>query len=339
MSISLGKLVSAIGASLSDEAVADTIIKRVAPVQEAGPGEISFISNPKYIKHLSETHATAVIMSAELAEQSPVTAIIADNPYVAYARAAAQLNPPLKQPAGIHGTAVVVDSADIASTAVISANVVIDAGASIADGCSIGAGSYIGAGVSVGKDSILNANVSVYHGCQIGERAIIHSNAVIGSDGFGFANDSGRWVKVPQTGIVKIGDDVEIGASTTIDRGAIDATIIGNGVKLDNQIQIAHNVKIGDHTAIAGCSGVAGSTTIGSHCTIAGMCTIVGHIELTDNVHITAMSLITKSINKPGSYSSGTPFEDTASWRKNSVRFRQLDKLAKQLSQLLKKTK
>lgn len=338
MVYTLGKLASETGAHLTDETFAATEIHSVAPVQHAGLGQISFISNPKYKKFLTETSASAVIVTEALAADSPVPALISNNPYVTYARIAALLSPWMMPQGSVHASAVVAASATVHETAFIGPNAVIDEDAVIGQNCSIGAGCYIGPRVIIGEQSRINANVSIYNDCKIGKRNIIHSAAVIGADGFGFANDNGRWVKVPQTGAVVIGDDVEIGASTTIDRGALDDTVIEEGVKLDNQIQIAHNVRIGAHSAIAGCSGVAGSTTIGKYCTIAGMCTIVGHIELVDNVHVTAMSLITKSITRAGSYSSGTPFEETASWRKNSVRFRQLDEIARRLNGLEKKS-
>lgn len=338
MTHTLGELAEKVGAQLSDASHADCVITRVAPLQRASTSDICFLANPKYTKHLADSHASAVIVTAELAEQSPIPALISDNPYATYARIAAILKPAFVPEAEIHASAVVHESAQIDASVYIGPNAVIDAGVVIKQGSLIGPGCYVGRHSLIGEQCRINANVSIYHNCKIGNRTIIHSGAVIGADGFGFANDEGQWVKVPQTGGVSIGDDVEIGASTTIDRGALEDTVIEDGVKLDNQIQVAHNVYIGAHTAIAGCSGIAGSTRIGKYCTIAGMCTIVGHIELADHVHITAMSLITKSIDKAGSYSSGTPFEETASWRKNSVRFRQLDQLSKRLGKLEKKS-
>jgi len=334
MVFTLAELASKTGAQLNNKSFADLEIQSIAPVQSATAGSISFIANPKYKKHLALTQATAVIINKELAAEFTGAALISNNPYATYARIAALLSPAHMPAAEIHATAVVHESAKIGQGCYIGPNTVIEAEVSIGNNCYLAAGIFIGHGAIVGADTRINANVSIYNQCVLGERNIVHASAVIGADGFGFANDEGRWIKVPQTGAVKLGDDVEIGASTTIDRGAIDDTVIEDGVKLDNQIQIAHNVHIGAHTAIAGCSGVAGSTTIGRHCTIAGMCTIVGHIELVDNVHVTAMSLITKSIKKPGSYSSGTAFEETASWRKNSVRFKQLDLISRRLQQL-----
>ena len=338
MEYTLGELSSSTGVPLNNEQFVDVVIQSVAPVQAASLGNISFIANPKYKKHLANCNASAVILSADLAQDYEGAALISENPYATYARVAALLSPAAMPAPEIHASTVVHDTAEIGEGCYIGPNTVIEANVIIEDNCYLAAGIYIGNNSKIGAGSRINANVSIYNDCIIGKRNIIHAGAVIGSDGFGFAQDDGQWVKVPQTGGVDIGDDVEIGASTTIDRGALDDTVIGCGVKLDNQIQIAHNVHIGDHSAIAGCSGVAGSTTIGKHCTIAGMCTIVGHIELVDHVHITAMSLITKSIKKPGSYSSGTAFEKTSSWRKNSVRFKQLDLISRRLQQLEKKS-
>ena len=338
MGYTLGELSSSTGVQLSNQQYADVTIHSVAPVQTASEGDISFIANPKYKKHLTNSNASAVILSAELARDYNGAALISENPYATYARVASLLSPVVMPEQEIHATAVVHESTKIGTGCYIGPNTVIEANVTIEDNCYLAAGIYIGNDSKIGAETRINANVSVYNGCSIGKRNIIHAGAVIGSDGFGFAQDNGQWIKVPQTGGVSIGDDVEIGASTTIDRGALNDTVIGQGVKLDNQIQIAHNVQIGDHTAIAGCSGVAGSTTIGKHCTIAGMCTIVGHIELVDHVHITAMSLITKSVKKPGSYSSGTAFEETSSWRKNSVRFKQLDLISRRLQQLDKQS-
>ncbi len=338
MSYTLGELAAKTNVSLNDQQYVDLVISAIAPVQSAAPGQISFIANPKYKKHLTDTQASAVIIHPSLVDDCSGAALISQNPYATYARIASLLSPAHMPEPQIHNSAVVDASAVIGEGCYIGPNCVIEAGASVAENCYLAAGVFIGSSSKVGSGSRLNANVSIYNGCQLGERVIVHSSAVIGADGFGFANEDGQWVKVPQTGGVRIGNDVEIGASTTIDRGAIEDTVIETGVKLDNQIQIAHNVHIGAHTAIAGCSGVAGSTTIGKYCTIAGMCTIVGHIQLADHVHITAMSLITKSISKAGSYSSGTGFEETASWRKNSVRFKQLDVISRRLQQLEKQS-
>lgn len=336
MKYTLGQLASLTGVRLNDESYSDLEIKAVAPVQSAKVSDISFCANPKYKKHLSECNASAVILKEDLVSGFNGASLISQNPYATYAQVAALLSPVDVPASEIHPTAVIHESASIGLNCYIGPNTVIEANVVVGNDCVLIAGVYIGKSSVIGEGTRLNANVSIYNDCIIGKRNIIHSAAVIGADGFGFANDQGRWIKVPQTGGVVLGDDVEVGASTTIDRGAIENTVIEEGVKLDNQIQIAHNVRIGAHTAIAGCSGVAGSTTIGKYCTIAGMCTIVGHIELADKVHITAMSLITKSIKESGSYSSGTAFEETSQWRKNSVRLKQLDTLSRRLQQLEK---
>lgn len=338
MKYTLGELASKTGVRLNDDSFANLEIEAIAPVQSASAGKISFCANPKYIKYLVACQATAVILKEELVNSFSGAVLISSNPYVTYAQVASLLSPADVPAAEIHVTAVVHETAKIGKDCYIGPNSVIEEGVIIEDGCLLIAGVYIGKSSVVGSGTRINANVSVYHNCILGKRNIIHSAAVIGADGFGFANDDGKWIKVPQTGGVVLGDDVEIGASTTIDRGALDNTVIEDGVKLDNQIQIAHNVRIGAHTAIAGCSGVAGSTVIGKHCTVSGMCTIVGHIELADNVHVTAMSLITKSITQAGSYSSGTAFEETNSWRKNSVRFKQLDAISRRLHKLENKS-
>lgn len=338
MKYTLGELASRTGVPLNNESYSGLEIETVAPLQSATAGSISFCANPKYKKHLAQSQASAVILNETLADGFNGASLVSKNPYATYAQVAALLSPPDSPDAEIHPTAVIHATAKIGNDCYIGPNTVIEAGAVIEAGCLLVAGVYVGKHSRIGEGSRINANVSIYHGCEIGKRNIIHSAAVIGADGFGFAQDNGKWIKVPQTGGVVTGDDVEVGASTTIDRGAIADTVIEDGVKLDNQIQIAHNVRIGAHTAIAGCSGVAGSTVIGKYCTIAGMCTIVGHIELADHVHVTAMSLITKSIKKPGSYSSGTAFEETTSWRKNSVRFKQLDVISRRLHDLENKT-
>ena len=229
---------------------------------------------------------------------------------------------------------LVAEGADVHPTASIGPFVAIESGVVIGAGSSIGSHSSIGEGSQIGEGCQIAASVQIYHGVRIGDRVVLHSGVVIGSDGFGFANDKGVWVKIPQIGGVEIGDDVEIGANTTVDRGALENTVIGNGVKMDNQIQVAHNVQIGDHTAIAGCVGIAGSAKIGRYCGIGGGAGILGHLEITDGVQVTAMSLVTKSIKDPGIYSSGTSVEPSKLWHKNYARFRQLDEMARRIKAL-----
>ncbi|BFM15289.1 UDP-3-O-(3-hydroxymyristoyl)glucosamine N-acyltransferase [Maricurvus nonylphenolicus] len=305
-------------------------------LQDATIGQLAFLANPVYQKYLATTKASAVIIHPKQADAYSGNKLIIGNPYLAYARLTERFAPQLAQDAGVHATASVDPSAEIAANAVIGANAVVDAGAHIGAGVVVGAGSYVGADSIIGEGTRLYANVSVYHGVSIGKNGIFHSGSVIGADGFGFAPSDQGWVKIHQLGGVVIGDNVEVGAGTTIDRGALDDTVIADGVILDNQVQIAHNVRLGENTAIAGCVAVAGSTHIGKNCTIGGKAGIIGHLQITDNVHVTAMSLVTKSITESGSYSSGTGVDKTEKWRKNAARFAQLDKLARRLAKLEK---
>lgn len=315
----------------------DCTVERIATLGNATPGSISFLADPRYRKHLQDCRASAVIIPASEREHCPVNALISDNPYLSYARASALFAPQpeaegelLDPSATIHPQATVGAGVRVGPQAVIARGAVLD------DGVTVGAGAVIGENSVIGADSLIHANVTIYHDCRIGKRAVIHSGAVIGSDGFGFANDNGQWVKIHQLGRVVIGDDVEIGANTSIDRGAIEDTLIADGVKLDNQIQVAHNVRIGKHTAMAGCVGIAGSAEIGEHCAIGGGVGILGHLKIADQVTVTAMSLVPNSINKAGVYSAGTPLEPKAQWQKNYVRFKQLDDMARRIKKLEK---
>ncbi len=311
-------------------------ISGVATLTHAQAGDITFLTNPRYRKFLEQTRAGAVILAEGDVALCPVDALVSRNPYLTYAHVAALFAPAPAGVAGIHPAATVSPDAQIAPDAVIGPNVVIEQGVQVGAGAIIGPGCVLEANVSIGAATRLVGNVTVYHSCRIGSRCLIHAGAVIGSDGFGFAPDRGTWVKVPQLGRVIIGDDVEIGANTSVDRGAIEDTVIEDGVKLDNQIQVAHNVKIGAHTAMAGCVGIAGSAVIGKHCAIGGGAGILGHLEIADGVTVTAMSLVTKSIKEPGVYSSGTPLDRSEQWHKNAVRFKQLDDMARRLRQLEK---
>ena len=329
MAFTLGELARQVGGKVHGDA--DCIIRAVATLQNAQPGEITFLANPRYRKYLSATRASAVILSADAQADCPVIAWVVDNPAVAYARAAALLHPIPAAVPGIHPSAYVSPDATIHASASIGPQCVVEAGVQIDAGVTIGPGCFIGEHSRVGADSRLLAHVTLCHGSHIGRRVLIHPGAVIGSDGFGLANDAGKWVKIPQLGRVRIGDDVEIGANTTIDRGALEDTVLEEGVKLDNQIQVAHNVHIGAHTAIAGCVGIAGSAKIGKRCTIGGGVGIAGHLEVADDVHITGMTLVSKSILEPGTYSSGAPAQPNHIWNKNFARFRQLDEMARRL--------
>lgn len=314
----------------------DQLIGGLATLQDAGPHQLSFLSSSQYRKHLGSTGAGAVLLTEADAEGFPGNALIVGNPYVAYARLSHRFDPKPVATPGIHPSAVVDADAVIDPAASIGPGAVISSGAQVGAGTVVGAQCFIGARSVIGCDGWIAPRVSIYHDVHIGDRVVIQSGAVLGSEGFGFANDGGRWEKIAQIGGVTVGDDAEIGANTTIDRGALADTRIGNGVKLDNQIHIAHNVHIGDHTAIAACVGISGSTRIGRHCTIAGGVGMVGHIEICDNVFITGMTMVTRSITEAGAYSSGTAMQPAVEWRKSVARFRQLDSLAKKVQKLEK---
>jgi UDP-3-O-[3-hydroxymyristoyl] glucosamine N-acyltransferase len=316
-----------------------TRVDAVATLQNGRPGAISFLANPHYKRHLADTRSAAVILAPADAEACKVPALVTKNPYLLYAKVAALLAPESAVKGGVHPAAVVDPAARVDASAWVGPGAVVEAGAEVGARASIGPNCVILAGARVGEDSRLTASVTLCKGVSVGKRAIIHPGAVIGADGFGIAPDSAGWVKVPQLGTVRIGDDVEIGACTTIDRGALEDTVVEEGVKLDNQIQVGHNVRIGAHTAIAGCSAIAGSTVIGRRCMIAGGAGIAGHLEICDGVTITAMTLVTHSITEPGVYSGSLPMDTQQQWRKNSVRFRQLDGLARRVAGLEKKTK
>lgn len=332
--IKLGQLAEFLGATLRGPA--DKDISGLATLQEAGPGQVSFLANPQYRKFLATTHASAVLLKPEDADGFAGDALLVANPYLAYARISHLFDPKPKASAGIHPTAVVADGASVDPTASVGAFAVIESGAQIAAGVTVGAHCFIGARCIIGEGGWLAPRVTLYHDVRIGQRVVIQSGAVLGGEGFGFANEKGVWNKIAQIGGVTIGDDVEIGVNTAIDRGAMDDTRIGNGVKLDNQIQIAHNVQVGDHTAMAACVGISGSSKIGKHCMLAGGVGLVGHIEICDGVFITGMTMVTRSITEPGSYSSGTAMQPAAEWRKSAARMRHLDEMARRLQQLEK---
>lgn len=332
--ITLGELANRLGAQLKGDA--DCEILRVATLSNAGKGDIAFLHDSKLRRFLSETGASAVIVNETNAADLPGNGLIVDNPHIAYVKIAGWLNPVQPARAGIHPSATIDPESHVHPDAHISPQCVIEAGAVIAKGCELGPGCVIGRDAEIGEDTKLVANVTICHGVQIGSRVILHPGAVIGADGFGLANDNGQWLKVPQVGTVLIGDDVEVGANTTIDRGAIENTVIGQGVKLDNLIQIGHNVHIGDHTAIAACTAIAGSAIIGKHCAIGGCVGIVGHLEIADNVTITGMSHVSQAITEPGVYSSGTPLEENKKWHRNFIRLKQLDEMARRLKKVEK---
>lgn len=332
-SYSLGELASRLGATLVGDG--ERRVSGLATLSDAGPDDISFLANKAYLKYLPETRAAAVLLHPAHVVDCPVARLELDNPYLAYAELSRLFDPmAAPQTPGVHPSAMVAEGVSLGANVRIEAQAVVERGAVIGDDVVIGPGSVIGADSSLGAGSRLYANVSVYHGVTIGARAILHSGCVIGADGFGFAHDGARWHKIAQLGGVIIGDDVEIGSCSSIDRGALGDTLIDHDVKIDSQVQIAHNVQIGAHTALAGCVGIAGSTKVGRHCMLGGGVGLSGHLTICDGVQVTGMSLVTNSITEPGVYSSGTGSMHNALWRKNAVRFKQLDDIAKRLTRL-----
>ena len=332
MSYSLADIAARFGGNVLGDA--DTTVNQIATLDSAQAGHITFLASGKYRAQLAATRASAVIVGETDAESTQLPRIVCDNPYLYFAKVSTLLNPPFQAVPGIHSSAVIAEGVLIDPTAHVGPHTVIGAGAKIGARCVIMAGCSIGENTSVDEDTRLYPCVVVYHDCVLGKRLIAHSGVVIGADGFGMAQDGERWLKIPQIGRVVIGDDVEIGANTTIDRGALDDTVIEDGVKLDNQIQVAHNVRIGAHTAIAGCVGIAGSTTIGRHCRIGGSAGILGHLQIADHVEISSFTLIGKSIREPGSYTGIFPFSKNEEWRKNASHLRHLDGLADKIKML-----
>jgi len=320
---SLGELAVRFGLTLRGEP--SLTVRSVATLSHANTGALSFLANSRYRKQLESTRATAVLLSADDESLCPVAALIDPNPYLAYARIAALMHPQASSAPGIHPSAVVAKGARIAASASIGPLAVIEDEAQIGERVLIGPACIVQKRACVGADSALLSRVNLYPDVTLGKRCILHAGAVIGADGFGFAPNAGTWVKVPQVGSVRIGDDVEIGANTTIDRGAIDDTVVENGVKLDNQIQVGHNVIIGAHTAIAACTGISGSTVIGQRCMIGGMVGFAGHLTIADDVVVTGCSLVSASIRNAGSYSSGMPTVETRLWRRMVAHLRRLD--------------
>ena len=318
--------VADIVARLGGESVGDAslVIDRIASLEAATSTSIGFLANPRYRAQLGSTQAGCVIVAPALREEAAArgAAIVTPDPYLYYARLSQWWVERIRPAAssGVHPSAVV------------------DASARVDASASIGPLAYVGAGASIGAGTRVGARVVVADGCHLGQRCIVHPGAVIGADGFGFAPTDGRWEKIEQLGGVRIGNDVEIGANTCIDRGAIEDTVIEDGVKLDNLVQIGHNVRVGAHTAMAGCVGVAGSAKIGAHCTLGGGAIVLGHLELADHVHVSAATTITRSILQPGQYSGLFPFDDNAAWEKNAATLRQLHALRDRLRALEKKT-
>lgn len=332
MILTLSEIVARLGGELVGENVS---VGRVAPLESAEAGEISFLANPKYRKQLDSTAASALIVSPALAEAaSAYPLIVTPDPYLYFAKLTQWFHPQPAAVPGVHASAVVGEGSTIGASSEVREHVSIGRNVVIGERCRLLPGVVIGDNVVIGDDVTLQANVTVYHGCELGSRVTIHSGAVIGADGFGYAPSREGWVKIPQTGRVLIGDDVEIGANTCIDRGAMDDTVISRGAIIDNQVQVGHNVKIGEGTAIAACTGISGSTKIGARCTIGGAAMLVGHIEIADKTHIGGGTLVSKSIKQPDNYASSYPFSTHKEWVSNAVHLRHLDDLVKRIKQL-----
>lgn len=335
-SLSLADIIQALGGELIGDA--RTRVEKVGTLEGADSRAITLLTQERFVGQLRGTRAGAVILAPGHREATALPRIVCDNPYAYFARVSALLHPPPAAAPGVHPLATVHGSARLAANVSIGPYAVIEADVVIGEEAAVGAHGYVGAGSAIGAGTRLWPRVTVYHGCRIGAHCIVHAGAVIGADGFGnaFERDErgGHWLKVPQVGAVVIGDDVEIGANTTVDRGAIDDTVIEDGVRLDNLIMIAHNVRLGAHTAIAACTGIAGSTRIGRYCRIGGAVGIAGHLSIADNVEIAGKTLITKSITTAGAYAGGYPFEEVHAWRRNAIQIRHLDELARKIKQL-----
>jgi len=302
----------------------DTRVSHVATLAQAEPGSLIFLADSRYRRDLLTTRASAVVLAPADAPACPVAALVTENPRLAFAHMAALLYPEPKYTPGIHPTAVVATGVRVPKSATVGALAVIEEDVELGERSWVGPGCIVQRGARLGEETRLVARVTLYPGVVLGARCLVHAGAVIGADGFGFALDGSSWVKIPQVGSVRIWDDVEIGANTTVDRGAIGDTVIGEGAKLDNQIQVGHNVSIGAHTAIAACTGISGSTKIGKRCMVGGMVGFAGHLTIADDVVITGCSLVSASIREPGSYSSGMPTVPTRAWRRMVAHLRRL---------------
>lgn len=336
MTLRLSDIIAALGGDLF--AASDLCIANIAPLASAGTSDISFVSHVRYRALLGETRAACLIVPPTLREAAHArgACIVTPDPYLYYARLSQwwrQQNPVQQNP-GRHPTAWVAPDAVVDATACLGPFTVVESGARVAAHVQLGAHVVIGPQAHVGAHSVLHPRVNIGWGCEIGARCVLHSGVVIGADGFGFAPHAGEWVKIEQLGAVVLGDDCEVGANTCIDRGALGNTVLGRGVKLDNLIQIGHNVQVGDHTAMAGCVGVAGSAQIGAHCTIGGGAVVLGHLSLADGVHISAASVVTRSIRQPGHYSGVFPLDDNARWEKNAATLKQLHALRERVRHL-----
>ncbi|WP_371372726.1 UDP-3-O-(3-hydroxymyristoyl)glucosamine N-acyltransferase [Thalassotalea aquiviva] len=332
--VTLGELAQKLnGKVIGDETCT---INSLSTLSAATAGQIAFLANPKYRAQLDSTQASAVIINEAAIAYCKTNALVLDNPYLGFALVAQILDTTPNPASDIATSAVIAADASIAEGVCIGANSVIESGAVIEQGACIGANCFIGKEARIGARTKLWSNVSIYHRVELGKDCLVQANTTIGSDGFGYANDQGRWVKIPQLGSVVIGNNVEIGACTTIDRGALDNTVIEDNCIIDNQVQIAHNVQLGESTAIAGCSVIAGSTKIGKRCTIAGLVGISGHLDVADNSVFTGMTMVTKNIKEAGVYSSGMPALPNQEWRKNAARYKHLDAMYKRIAELEK---
>lgn len=334
---SLGELADVLGLQFSGDA--QLRLKRLASLAEAKPNELAFLSRKKYLPQLAQTKAGAVILRADQVEFCPSNCLISDNPYVTFAKLSQLFDTSPVAARGVHSSASVSPDAVLAEDVSVGPNAVIEAGAELGAGVVVGANTYIGHGSRLGAGTRIYPGVVIYHDVFLGEACTVHAQTVLGSDGFGYAPGPQGWEKICQAGGVRIGDRVEIGSCTTIDRGALDHTELADGVIIDNQVHIAHNCYIGKNTAIAGCCGLAGSTIIGANCTLGGCVGVAGQLEICDDVHFTGMTMVTKSITEPGNYSSGTPMQVSSSWRRNAVRFSSLDAMHKRLVGLENKLK
>ncbi len=333
MNFKLSEITARLGGVLVGE---DVVVNRVSSVANAQNGHVTYLTETKYLAALTMTKASAVILSEENQHLTELPRIVNDNPYAYFAKVSALLNPALEVTPGIAASAVIDSTVQVPASCSIGPNVVIEADVELGEGVVIGSASVVGKGASIGADSRIQSNVVIYHGCHIGRSCIVASGTVIGADGFGYANQSGAWVKIPQVGRVIIGNNVDIGANSTIDRGALDDTIIEDGVKLDNLIQVGHNCIIGEHTVIAGCVGIAGSAKIGKRCRIGGAAMILGHLEIADDVTVSPGSMITRSLHKSDTYTALMPFQTHAEWLKTAANLRHLGDLTDRIKQLEK---
>ena len=338
---SLSEISRALGGEIEGNPA--TRVEKVGTLEGADAQAITFLASDRFVRDLQQTRAGAVILAAVHRDVTTLPRIVCANPYAYFARVSALLHPAAAEAVGVHARATVDASVKLGEGVSVGPHAVVGRNANIGAGVIIGANCYVGDGVTIGAGTRLWPGVVIYHGCRIGARGLLHAGVVIGADGFGNAwedgegADRGRWIKVPQVGRVMIGDDVEVGANTTIDRGAIDDTVIEDGVRLDNLIMIAHNVHVGAHTAMAACTGIAGSTRIGRYCRIGGAVGIAGHLTIADHVEISGKTLITKSITEAGAYSGGYPFEESRAWRRNAIQIRHLDEMAKHVKLLEKR--